>query len=149
MQGHSKAGTVAGTSTSTAGTGSGGGIGNDNKYTCSLFDKNLLDTFTANGEVQWPPVVYDSLESKSDVMKQQAVGVVVLMLVMRSVATATVAFDQLGALFLKICLMYGMVGFLGGGIDALELKYHWAAICNSDAGVVAGATAATATSKRK
>lgn len=93
-----------------------------------VFDSSALRKECENPSnvIEWPNVVYDSADHhrKLSVIFLLSIGVFVAVLI------AFYHSSQLTTIFVKVCIMYALIGFMGKGIDMLELKYHWDYICN-------------------
>lgn len=80
----------------------------------------------AEGLIQWPNVVCDS----NNHYFKLSVILFCSCVVFAAVLFALLGYFELRSLFFKTCAMYMIVGFVGQGIDMIELKYHWDYICN-------------------
>jgi hypothetical protein len=95
----------------------------------NVFDTSALQAECAKAEViQWPGIVLDSRDHYWKMVVIflfycAAFGSVVFLIFTTSVLTEV---------FLKVCIMYVIVGVLGQGADMMELKYHWDYICAKD-----------------
>lgn len=78
----------------------------------------------------WPSVINDSNNNKRIF---QLYSIIISLLLLLSYYLYYYKFHymkiQLFYLFLKICIMYTIIGYIGNGFDSLELKYFYDSIC--------------------